>query len=113
MLLLLQFLYRLSFGMAAAMVVTSPRLVTSGYYRNNAYVLLGMNVLAALAAWSGVVEASLGSPWIATAAALASYAAAACWLYEKPRAGMAALAIVAALALVGTIAATPTADKPA
>ena len=33
------------------MAVTSPRLVTSGYYRNNAYVLLGMNVLAAVVAW--------------------------------------------------------------
>jgi len=111
-LLLVQFLYRLSFGMAAAMVVTSPRLVTSGYYRNNAYVLLGMNVLAALAAWSGTVDRALVPPWIATAAAIVSYVAAVCWLYEKPRAGTAALAVIALLTLVGAVWATPTSGKP-
>jgi hypothetical protein len=113
MLLLVQFLFRLSFGMAAAMAVTSPRLVTSGYYRNNAYVLLGMNVLAALAAWSGAVDATLVPPWIATTAAAASYVAAVCWLYEKPRAGTAALVVIAVLGLVGAVWATPVSGKPA
>ena len=31
------------------MTLVPPRQVTSGYYRNNLYVLLGLNALAALA----------------------------------------------------------------
>ena len=76
MCLLCQFLYRLSFGMALAMVVTSPRKVTSGYYRNNCYVLLGMTLLAALVAWSGAVtseELKLLPPWPATTPATWSW----------------------------------------
>lgn len=95
------------------MAVTSPRLVTSGYYRNNAYVLLGMNVLAALVAWSGMVDAQLVPPWIPTAAAVVSYFCAAFWLYEKSRAGIASLLVVAVLALAGSLLATPVAGKPA
>jgi hypothetical protein len=112
MLLLVQFLYRLSFGMAAAMALTSPRLVTSGYYRNNCYVLLGMNLLAALAAWSGTLDPGLVPPWPATAAAVVSYLAAVLWLYEKPRAGVAALASAAILTFVGALVATPVDGKP-
>jgi len=103
MLLLVQFLDRLAFGMAAAMVVTSPRLVTSGYYRNNSYVLLGLSALAAIAGWSGTVDRASSPPWIATAAAVAAYSAAVCWLYEKPRAGVTALALVAGLMLYGSL----------
>ena len=50
MLILTQFLFRLSFGLSLSMAVTSPRKVTSGYYRNHLYVLLGLNVLAVLVA---------------------------------------------------------------
>jgi hypothetical protein len=112
MLLLVQFLYRLSFGMAAAMALTSPRLVTSGYYRNNCYVLLGMNLLAALATWSGTLDPTSAPPWPATAAAVASYFAAVLWLYEKPRAGVAALGLVSVLTLAGALLATPVGGKP-
>jgi hypothetical protein len=98
--------------MAAAMALTSPRRVTSGYYRNNCYVLLGMNLLAALAAWSGTLDPGLAPPWPATAAAVVSYLAAVLWLYEKPRAGVATLAVVAILTLVGALAATPVDGKP-
>jgi len=112
MLLLVQFLYRLSFGMAAAMALTSPRLVTSGYYRNNCYVLLGMNLLAALATWSGTLDSALAPPWPATAAAVVSYVAGALWLYEKPRAGVAALGLVSMLTLAGALLSTPVAGKP-
>ncbi len=50
MLVLSQFVLRLSFGLALAMGLTSARKVTSGFFRNHAYVLLGLNVLATLAA---------------------------------------------------------------
>ena len=48
MLLLTQFLLRLTFGLAVGMAVTSPRLVSSGYFRNHLYVTLGLSTLAAL-----------------------------------------------------------------
>ena len=41
--ILCQFLFRLSLGMAAGMGATSPRRVTSGYFRNHLYVLMGLN----------------------------------------------------------------------
>lgn len=110
MLLLAQFLYRLSFGMAAAMAITPPRLVTSGYYRNNLYVLLGMNTLAALVAWGGF-DGARGDVrmWLpALLAAVLSYFGAAVWLYEKPRAGITILALIALSTLFGTIVTTPT-----
>ena len=94
-LILIQFILRLSFGMAAAMTLVSPRLVSSGYYRNNLYVLLGLNVLAALAA--GGTESPL---WPAATAAAISYAGAVCWLYERPRLGLSALGLVAVFDLV-------------
>lgn len=108
-LLLTQFLYRLSFGMAAAMAITPPKQVTSGYYRNNLYVLLGLNALAAIVAWGGATAASIGPfPRLpATLAAVLCYFGAACWLYEKPRAGIAALVAVSVVSLYGALATTP------
>ena len=50
MAILTQFVLRLSFGLALGMAITDPRRVTSGYYRNHAYVLLGLNVLATMVA---------------------------------------------------------------
>ena len=92
------------------MAVVSPRQVTSGYYRNNLYVLLGLNVLAALVAWATPELAPVR--WVAVVAAAVSYLGAVTWLYEKPRAGLAALALVAAAALAGAWLAMPT-DGPA
>lgn len=95
---LTQFLFRLSFGLAAAMAATSPREVTSGYFRNHSYVLLGLNVLASLVA--------IGAPeqfhrWPPIVAAVTAYFAAVAWLYEAPRAGRWLLTVVAGVALVG------------
>jgi hypothetical protein len=98
--LLAQFLLRLSFGLSAAMLAVSPRQVTSGYYRNNAYVLLGLNALAALVLWLAPPE-SASHVWPAAVAAVASYLGAAAWLYEKTGPGLLALAIVAAGSLTG------------
>ncbi|HET6883310.1 MAG TPA: hypothetical protein VFI31_24280 [Pirellulales bacterium] len=100
MALLAQFVLRLSFGLAAAMLLASPRQVTSGYYRNNLYVLLGLNALAALLAWLAPDDTSLRA-WPAIVAAVASYGGAASWLYEKAGPGLLALATVAASSLAG------------
>jgi len=99
--ILSQFILRLSFGMALGMALVSPRQVTSGYYRNHLYVLLGLNVLAALA-----VFARGDSPAWPLAAAIFSYAGAVLWLYEKPRAGIVVLALVSAASLGGAWATT-------
>jgi len=98
MALLTQFLFRLAFGLTAAMAVTSSRQVTSGYFRVHLYVALGLHVLAALVAWSDSESFAL---WPPVAAAAVSYAGSVAWLYEKPRAGRVALVVVAGLSLAG------------
>ncbi len=99
MALLIQFLLRLSFGLATGMAITSPKLVTSGYFRNHLYVTLGLSSLAALLSHSVVPEAF----WFCVGAAVASYVGSVCWLYEKSNAGRIALAIVALASIVGAI----------
>ena len=94
---LAQFLLRLAFGLALAMAITSPRRVSSGFFRNHLYVALGLATLAALVTYA----ASSGAFWFAVSAAAVSYVGSVCWLYEKPAAGRAALLVVALLALAG------------
>jgi hypothetical protein len=97
MALLAQFLLRLSFGMAAAMVTVSSRQVTSGYFRNHLYVILGFTALASLLTRSAAPAAF---SW-ALAAAVASYIGSVLWLYERRILGAFALALVAALSWRG------------
>ncbi len=99
MAILMQFIYRLSFGLTAAMAVTSPRLVTSGYFRVHLYVTLGLNVLATMVAFSAPDKFAL---WPPIAAAVLSYCGSVAWLYESPRMGRLFLALVAAVTLYGT-----------
>jgi hypothetical protein len=99
MTLLAEFLLRLTFGLAGGMALVSPRQVTSGYFRNHLYVTMGLALLGGLAARAGHASAFLP----ALIAAGLSYAGSLCWLYEKPRVGKAALAMVSAAALVGAL----------
>jgi hypothetical protein len=96
--LLTEFVFRLGFGLALAMSLTQASRVTGGFFRNHLYVLLGINVLATLAALADRERFLL---WPPLAAAVVSYLGAALWLYEKPRPGVAALVIVASLDLSG------------
>ena len=98
MLVLTQFVLRLSFGLAFAMAIASPRQVTSGYFRNHAYVLLGLNVVAALAAFASHGQLSLWPPLVG---AILGYLCSAVWLYEQRRLGIALLLMVAGISLVG------------
>ncbi len=98
MALLFQFVLRLSFGLALAMGLTSPRKVTSGYFRNHAYVLLGLNVLATLVA---VADRERFPLWPPLAAAILSYLCGATWLYQKPLPGLVLLWLIAAASLAG------------
>ena len=95
--LLAQFLFRLAFGMALAMGATSPRQVTSGYFRVHLYVVLGLCTLAAMVALA-VPEYSL---WPPVAGAVLSYIGSVMWLYEKPAAGRTLLLLVAGVTLFG------------
>ena len=97
--LLVQFLLRLSFGLAAGMAIPSANRVTSGYYRNHLYVTLGLSCLAALLSYTATPSAF----WFAVGAAVASYVGAVCWLYEQPRAGKIMLLAVAGMALTGCL----------
>ncbi len=96
--ILTQFIFRLSFGMALGMALTNPRQVTSGYYRNHLYVLLGLGVLATMAAITQDHSLALAPP---LSLAILSYVGSVLWLYEKPRAGIGALLLVSAVSLWG------------
>jgi hypothetical protein len=115
--LLIQFVFRLSFGLALAMAVTPSRLVTSGFYRVHLWVLLGLATLAGLAAFIQRDPLQPAGPWgwvllVAIAAAAVSYVGAILWLYERARAGKLAIALVAITSLAGALLATPWEDYP-
>ncbi|MEX2307401.1 MAG: hypothetical protein WD738_07400 [Pirellulales bacterium] len=97
--ILSQFLLRLAFGLAVGMAITSPRQVSSGYFRNHLYVTLGLATLAALA----LAQLSTAAAWLASVAAGLSFFGAACWLYEAKRAGRATLWLVALCSLAAAV----------
>lgn len=101
----LQFLFRVTAGLAASMAVTDPRHVTSGFYRVHLWVIMGLNTLGALAVWS--YAARLQSEprtwwmvvfWVTVATAIAGYIGAVAWLYEGKKFGVVALWAIALLA---------------
>jgi hypothetical protein len=107
--ILVEFLFRLTFGVAVAMGVTDARQVTSGFFRVHLWALLGLQTLAALALGSAkfaTVEASnihFGQFWLAVIAAWASYAGGVIWMYERRVLGKVAIATVGACALAGCV----------
>jgi hypothetical protein len=99
MAILVQFLLRLSFGLAVGMAVTSSRLVSSGYFRNHLYVTLGLATLAALVA----TQFSSTVAVLSAAAAVLSYMGSVSWLYEARRAGVMLLWLVAGCSIVAAV----------
>lgn len=81
------------------MAITPPRQVTSGYFRNHLYVLLGLNVLAAVVAGLRP-DAFPDLLWLAVAGAAACYLGVVCWMFELAGPGILALCAVAILALL-------------
>jgi hypothetical protein len=106
MTLLAQFVLRLAFGLAVGMAITSPRKVSSGFFRNHLYVTLGLTTLGAL------VLAPLSKPGftLAATAAIVSFFGAACWLVESWRAGIAHVWLVALFSLFGALVSRSTAE---
>jgi hypothetical protein len=111
--ILVQFIFRVSFGLSLSMAITPSRLVTSGYYRVHLWVLMGMNTAAALALYSSRAsfEAGLVS-WsvvfaLSIALAVISYCGSVFWLYEHPKGGHAALFAVALISTAAALLGTP------
>jgi hypothetical protein len=103
--ILVEFLFRLTFGVAAAMGLTSARQVTGGFFRVHLWVLLGLQTLAALALYAAQPRSGFETAlfrnqfWLAVAAAVLSYVGAVVWMYDLPRLGKAIIASIAACTL--------------
>jgi hypothetical protein len=108
-LILVEFFFRLTFGVAVSMGLTPSRMVTSGFYRIHLWVLMGLMTFTALAIW-GTRPTEMAKPmygvWgapltLAGTAATVCYLGAVIWMYEQQLAGKVAIWIVAGLALSG------------
>ncbi|MCA9120837.1 MAG: hypothetical protein KDB11_11665 [Planctomycetales bacterium] len=114
--LLIQFVFRLTFGVALAMAITPSKHVSSGFFRVHLWVLMGLNTFAALAVYSqSEALANVLTIWwlpfsLAIALAALSYAGSVIWLYEKVDAGRAVIVLIAGGALVAAAFATPWAN---
>jgi len=107
-LILLQFLFRLGFGVAICMALTPSKLVTGGFYRVHLWMLMGFATFASLIAYtqSELVANAKGVLGLAIGIAIASYAGAVLWLYEKKSAGLTVLFLVAGMSLAAASLAT-------
>lgn len=114
--LLIQFLLRLSFGLAAGMAITSSKKVTSGYFRNHLYVTLGLTTLATMVSYYLPEGPTLTTRdqatwnlhsnvfWFSLAAAVVSYIGSIIWLYERHVLGKILLLLLAMCCLIGATA---------
>ena len=96
--ILLQFIFRITFGVALAMAITPSRLVTSGFYRIHLWVLMGANVFASLILFTS--EQPVPDPvmpllsMLVPGLAVASYLGSVAWLYERPQVGRGFLVVI-------------------
>lgn len=106
-LVLVQFLFRLGFGIALSLGITPSKLVSSGFYRVHLWVLMGLHTLAALASFSnqGVPNQGIVAG-LAAALAVCCYVGAVAWLYDRASVGMLVIQLVAAGSLAGAALAT-------
>jgi hypothetical protein len=112
--ILIQFVFRLGFGLAAAMAWTSPRWVTAGFYRVQLWVALGLSTFVAAIVYllsDAVHRAPLLG--VAVVAGALSYIGAVIWLYEWKRPGQIALVAVAAANLLGALWSDPAVARDA
>lgn len=108
--ILVEFLFRLTFGIAVSMGITRSRLVTSGFFRIHLWVLMGICTFAVPAIYTTrhLSSAETSSLWwwqlgMAVGAAVVSYVGAVIWMYEAARPGKAAIWIVVGIALAGML----------
>lgn len=107
--LLIQFIFRLSLGLATAMALTSPRQVDSGFFRVHLWVLLGLGTFGSLVAYSR--QSFFDQPTIvlglAIAVTLLSYVGSVVWLYEQRATGRAVLIVLTILTFLLLLFAYP------
>ena len=108
--ILVEFLFRLTLGVAVAMGITPSAQVTSGFYRIHLWVLMGVQTLAALMLYyphhPGKTAEGALRIWqfaIAVAAAAGCYLGAVIWMYERRAGGKSVVWLVAGLALAGCL----------
>lgn len=98
--LLLEFLCRFGWGLAAALVLTPAAAVPAGFFRVNLLVVLGLATFAALVARTAVP----GAAWlVAAAAAVVCWVGSVAWLGERRRAGVICCAVAGLLLGVATL----------
>lgn len=100
---LIEFVFRLAFGLTAAMAVTSARDVTSGFFRVHLWVGLGLNTFSAAVVATMPTQLPQSRPLlgISILAATLSYVGSILWLYEKATPGRWVLWFVTAVNLAG------------
>jgi hypothetical protein len=107
--ILIQFVFRLSLGLAMAMALTPSRQVNSGFFRVHLWVLLGLGTFGSLVAYSS--QSLFAQPTVvlglAITVTLLSYVGSVIWLYEKTTAGMVTLTLIAALTFLLLMCAHP------
>lgn len=94
--LLVDFLCRFAWGIAAGLVLTSPRVVPGGFFRVNLLVVLGLATFTALLARNALPAVSAA----AAAAAALAWCGSIAWFAERRRGGM-LLCVACALVLAG------------
>lgn len=98
---LIQFIFRLSLGLAVTMALTSPREVNSGFFRVHLWVLLGLGTFGSLVAYSrqALFDQPLVLLGLAIAVTVLSYVGSVIWLYEKLKLGRWLLIVLSVLML--------------
>lgn len=111
MTLLVDFLCRFGWGLAAALLITPAALVPAGFFRVNLLVVMGLATFAALVAGQSLPTAGWLLP---AAAAVAAWLGSIAWYAERIRGGRGFVALTAGLLLaavafmhVGPVAAAP------
>jgi len=108
--LLVDFLCRFGWGMAAALAITPAALVPAGFFRVNLLVVLG---LASVAAFLARAEAP-GPVWmLAAGAAVVAWIGSIAWFGERTQAGMTLCRVAAALLAAATVLVSAPAGVPA
>jgi hypothetical protein len=102
---LVEFVFRLSTGLAAAILIVSARQVNCGFFRIHSWILMGLTTLASLVLYSQAKQHAYADLAIglAIAAAVMSYIAAVIWMYERGLAGKIVLGVVLLLCLAANI----------
>ncbi|MFM7033705.1 MAG: hypothetical protein ACKOYJ_00715 [Planctomycetia bacterium] len=103
MTLLVDFLCRFGWGLAAGLVLTPVRLVPSGFFRINMLVVMGLATFAALLAGTTMPAAVAG---LTGAAAVIAWLGSVAWLARRDRPGMLACASCGLLLAAATIVMT-------